>query len=160
VKRIDCSTKTHPNVFAIVDDEDYPSISAHKWSAEKRYAGYYAIRCVSENGKRTMIRMHQQIMGATGVHIDHKDGNGLNNRRSNLRLCTRTENQRNQKSACGTSKYKGVSWYAPTGKWVAGIRFAGKRKYLGYFSDERDAAIAYNKAASELFGEFASLNEI
>lgn len=95
--------------------------------------------------------------------IDHKNGNGLDNRRSNLRFCTNAQNQHNQRkwgSRSGkplSSRYKGVSWHR-RGHWRAKIQAQGKRRYLGQFQSEEAAARAYDRAARELHGEFAVLN--
>lgn len=91
-----------------------------------------------------------------GIDIDHRDGNSLNNRRANLRLATHAQNQHNRKAyATNTSGYKGVSYYRPTGKWVARIELKGKCKGLGYFFTPEAAHAAYIAAAKELHGEFA-----
>lgn len=105
---------------------------------------------------------HREILGFPTGEIDHKNGDGLDNRRENLRVCSRLENNRNQRKSKRplTSKYKGVSWDKKSKKWLAHISIMNKCKYLGVFSDEWEAALAYNKAAEEKFGEFACLNEI
>jgi hypothetical protein len=107
--------------------------------------------------------MHRIILGVTdrNIFVDHKNGNGLDNRRSNLRQCTIAENNRNVvKRIAGTSKYRGVSWHKSEGKWQAQIKHNNKRHHLGNFINEIDAAIAYNNAATELHKDFASLNII
>jgi hypothetical protein len=101
--------------------------------------------------------MHWEMMN--GKYIDHLDGNGLNNQRSNLRFATKSENGMNrQKQENTTSIYKGVSWHKHNRKWVAYITINGKRSHLGYFISEVDAAKVYNQKAIELFCEFANLN--
>ena len=91
--------------------------------------------------------------------VDHKDRNSLNNHLSNLRFCTRKENQQNRsKNKNGTSMYKGVSFHKPLNKWVARIKHNDHQIHLGYFTDEAEAARAYDRKASELFGVFAKLN--
>ena len=103
--------------------------------------------------------MHREIMGASpGQYVDHIDGDGLNNRKSNLRLCNSMENGGNQKSRGGTSKYKGVYFYRPTKKWKAQVRVGGKKTHLGYFNKEEDAAMAHDAAAREAFGEYCCVN--
>ena len=93
------------------------------------------------------------------LFVDHIDHNGLNNRRSNLRLCTTAQNARNVFSYKGsTSKYKGVCWYKEGRKWAAKIKLNNKAYHLGLFEDETEAAIAYDKKARELHGEFGCLN--
>lgn len=92
-----------------------------------------------------------------GMLVDHWDGNGLNNCRKNLRVCTKQQNNMNTKKRSNrSSKYKGVHFRA--GRWLAQIQVAGKKKHLGTFEEEADAALAYNFAATELFGPFARLN--
>ena len=91
--------------------------------------------------------------------MDHKDRNSLNNHISNLRWCTKEENQHNRsKNKNGTSMYKGVSFHKPLNKWRAYIKHNVQRIHLGYFNDEADAGRAYDRKANELFREFANLN--
>jgi hypothetical protein len=107
------------------------------------------------NGHYRVVTMHRLIMNAPdGVDVDHIDGNGLNNQRLNLRLCSRSENNMNSKLRC-TSKsgVKGVSWDAQTKKWRATITLNGKMKNLGRFEDRNDALNARLEAEKELFGE-------
>jgi len=143
-------------LFAVVDAEDYPSLSQYIWFAEGTDKNCYAVR--KENGKS--IKMHRQIMNAPDhLVVDHIDHNGLNNRKENLRVCTFAENCRNlRSSAVKTSKYKGVHWHKRLRKWAAQITFENKKHHLGYFTDELAAAKAYDCKAAELHGEFASLN--
>ncbi len=146
--------------FAIVDDEDYTEISKWKWSAGKTPYTYYAQRGLLREGKWTTMRMHCQILNTKkGEDVDHKDHNGLNNTRGNLRLCTRSQNLSNRtpKKGC-SSKYKGVSWAKKQQKWSAQIGFNKKIKNIGRFGNEIEAARAYDEAANELFGEFACTN--
>jgi len=90
--------------------------------------------------------------------VDHIDGNGLNNTRANLRICTYQQNVCNCKSRGGDSKYKGISWDKRSKKWRAKIRYNSKDKHLGVFEDEIEAAREYDREAAKLFGEFAYLN--
>jgi len=142
--------------FAIVDAQDYEWLSKYKWYALKDKRTYYAAR----SSNRKTLRMHREIMRAPKhLLVDHRDHNGLNNRRSNLRICTLAENIRNRRSNRGsTSKYKGVTWFKARNLFQASITFNGRRIHLGYFKSEIDAAKAYDKKAKELFGEFAYLN--
>jgi len=148
---------------ALVDDSDYEYLNQFKWCAGKAYNRdtYYAIRSKSINGKQTHIRMHRLIMNApNGMDVDHVDGDGLNNQRSNLRICTRSQNLRNQKSRVNSSsKYLGVCWHKRERKWRAGIRINKNTKYLGEFKTELEAAIIYNIAARKYYGEFARPNK-
>lgn len=146
---------------ALVDDADYEWLSQWKWCYSKAndYKGY-AIRSVYVNGKGGRISMHRFIMQADHESVvDHQDGNGLNNTRSNLRICTRQQNAMNmRKQANTTSRYKGV--YLFQGRWVARILVSKKLTYLGTFDDEIEAANAYNTAATEHFGQYAHLNDL
>lgn len=106
-----------------------------------------------------MEKMHRLILGVTNpkIKIDHRDGNGLNNQRHNLREATQAQNLANSRPRSGSSRFKGVTFRSPD-KWIAQISKDGKHTYLGIFRDEFDAATAYNFAAIEMFGEFARLN--
>lgn len=145
---------------ALVDDRDFEAMSHYKWHARKGVRTWYAEgHGHREDGAPTHLSMHRLIMGAPeGMQVDHIDGNGLNNTRENLRLCTRAENQFNRACSGGKSKYKGVSLHRNGKKWRAQIWFADKRVDLGLFIDEEDAARAYDEAARRLFGQFARLN--
>lgn len=144
--------------FAIVDEDDALLLDQWRWYYSK---GGYAVRNARrETKQRRKIWMHRQIMNAPeDMEVDHINGNTLDNRRINLRLCNHVENVRNQHIARGaTSRYKGVSWDSRSGKWQAQIGFNTRVIYLGRFADEADAAAAYDRAARERFGEFAHLN--
>jgi len=104
--------------------------------------------------------MHRFIVGcAEGLQVDHIDGNGLNNLRENLRICSNNQNQYNQRPRTnGSSRFKGVSWHKNEKVWQATIKFNGRQTWLGQFNSEERAAMAYNEAARRMFGEFALLN--
>ena len=142
--------------FAVVDAKDYPVLSQYTWFAEGTDKNYYAVR--KENGKS--IKMHRQITNAPDhLVVDHIDHNGLNNRNSNLRNATFTQNCQNQRRLSHkTSKYKGVYWHKKNKKWAAQITSNKKTYRLGYFTNETEAALTYDKAARKFHGEFASLN--
>lgn len=148
----------------LVDDADYEWLMQWKWTLmDKGQNALYAYRSGPRNGGRgKTIMMHRQVMHAPiGIDIDHRDGNGLHNCRSNLRFCNDRQNQANQRPRLGySSKYKGVSWIKREHRWRVGIKNSGKSIHLGYFDDEIEAALAYNAAALELSGEFARLNVI
>lgn len=140
---------------ALIDDEDLPLVSGRKWNALKRNHTFYAA-CTARAGEVgiTSILMHRLILSATpGQLVDHADGNGLNNQRSNIRLCTTHQNSVNRKPLGKHSQYKGIR-ITPSGTWQAAIG----REHLGTFLDERDAAKAYDDAARARYGEFARLN--
>jgi len=107
-----------------------------------------------------MIAMHREIIRAPeGLLVDHIDGNGLNNRKSNLRLCTHSQNTYNRRPNRNcSSRYKGISFHKMSKKWEVAICCKGKREHLGRFDDEVKAALAYDRKAKQLFGEFAYLN--
>lgn len=143
--------------FAICSEEDFAKLSSNEWFRMKDGNQTYAARSGSKNG--SLIRMHAEVFGAPGP--DHKNGNGLDNRRENLRAATAVQNQMNRgKYAHASSPYKGVTWLRQDKKWWARIKVEGKRLDLGRFPDERSAALAYNEAAIKHFGEFARINDM
>lgn len=148
---------------AIVDDDAFERLSSFTWCAVKAGSSetlFYARRSERIDGKTKNFYMHHEILGF-GKRVDHIDGNALNNQSSNLRECTHSQNMQNRsKKTAGTSKYKGVQWWKTQNMWAVRIAKNGKRFLVGYFTEEIEAAKAYNKAASQLFGEFAKLNEI
>lgn len=152
------------NKIALVDDEDYEYLSQFKWHAwESRKSGkFYATHSTRDpiTHKIDTIRMHRVIMNAPDdKDVDHWDGDGLNNQKSNLRLATGSQNQHNRsKNINNTSGFKGVTYYKNTNKWICRIRLNGKDIHIGYFDDPIMAARAYDQKAIELFGEFAKLN--
>ena len=147
---------------AIVDDCNYDWLSQWKWYALRHRNTYYAVRHSSVNHDET-IWMHRAILGLIindGKKSDHKNGNGLDNRRHNLRVCTNAQNRYNTHAVRGISKHKGVYWHKQCEKWCARTRFMGQNVYIGLYKDEDDAGKAYNAKAIELFGEFACINNI
>ena len=150
---------------AMVDDADYEWLNQWKWYAHKHPKGssFYAIRNCCQNGKWISIKMHRIILGLTDpkVPADHKDGNGLNNQRYNLRGCNRAENNRNvPPKRCGFSQYKGVALIKKTGKWNVRIRHNSKALHIGNYDTAEEAAKAYNEAAIKYHGEFAWTNQM
>lgn len=155
-----------------VDDEDYDDLIKITWHLSRGRMSLYALTNVkNEKGIYKLLGMHRYIMKVsdTSIHVDHKDFDGLNNQKNNLRECNRSQNSMNGRTF-GVSKYLGVS---PTimkrnygnhvyKYWKASIGINRQQKYLGIFpytpEGEIEAALTYDKAAKELFGEFANLN--
>lgn len=143
---------------AIIDAADVPLVGIWNWRALSRNGQAYAVRSCArgDQGRQDLVLMHRVIMGApAGMTVDHRDGNGLNNRRENLRLATHAENAHNQrKRRDNSSGFKGVSWHKDCKRWQAYIAVNGKRKYLGLFGNPADASEAYSRASVDLHGEF------
>ena len=142
--------------FALVDAADYYRLAKFQWYANgPTKTKFYAVRkCDGKN-----VKMHRVVMNAPDhLFVDHIDHNGLNNTRTNLRLCTHAQNIYNQPSRKGTSKFKGISRQRHEKNWTARIHANNKTCHLGTFASEIDAARAYDKKAAELHGEFACLN--
>lgn len=154
MKQFAISNKGEKFVFS-VDDEDVPIVRAYKWRARRFRSGIYIVTGPD------LIRLHQVIMGdppSTKHRIDHKDRDTMNNCKSNLRWSAHQENMANgTKYKNGkSSRFKGVSKSKSNGRWRAK---AGQRP-IGYFHTEQEAAKAYDRAAIELYGEFACTNEM
>lgn len=160
-------------LFAQVDDEDYDYLNQFKWCALKSRNTFYAVRCKfigTVNGKQKNLNfsMHRDVshlIKGDNKQIDHKDRNGLNNQKSNLRVATPSENRANAR-AKGGSKFMGVkinkrtSSIKTTTYYIATITKNGVVKHIGCFKDELMAAKAYNNEAIKIHGEFANLNKI
>lgn len=158
-------------LVALVSPEDFERISAFKWLAQSTGNGrFYACRADSSlavgGKKRAYLLMHRVVLNAPkGPLVDHINGDPLDNRRGNLRLCTPEENMHNMRKprGCKLSRFKGVAFVQYLNRknpWMAFIAASGKRTYLGYFPTEEDAARAYNTAALKLHGSFAHLNVV
>lgn len=148
---------------ALVDDEDYERLVAFKWQAtcNSRKRRWYATCNINlPNGQQTKTRMHRFILNAPkDLQVDHQNGDGLDNRRNNLRLATNSQNQQNRSlSPSSTSGFKGVSFHRGWNLYRARIYLDRKQISLGYFADARSAAIAYDASARKLFGKFAKTN--
>ncbi len=156
------TTKYGPQAI-IIDDEDFEKYAKHTWTlySTKRHSSIYVVATYTKRNNYESVRLHRLIMNAKpGEIVDHMNGNGLDNRKSNLRITNSTGNNQNvrkRKNAL-TSKYKGV--HQVKTKWIAQIQFQKKKINLGMFKTEVEAAEAYNKAALTLFKEFAKLNII
>lgn len=147
-------------LFALVDAADYEVICQHKWFAYKHRHTFYAARHTTraKGHKQHRITMHGAIFGASP---DHKDGNGLNNTRGNLRAATVSQNNANTRLRTNnTSGFKGVTWSKVTRKWQAQIKVNKRHFTLGEFADPQDAARCYDEAALKHYGEFARTNQM
>lgn len=147
--------------FALVDDEDFEWLNQWKWKAQKTKSGNWYANRVQYTPEKKIILMHRIILGLTEKDQwgDHQDHNGLNNQKTNIRKCNRSQNQANRRPLKNrTSKFLGVCRYK--NKWRAGLKYKGRQYHLGDFYIEADAALAYNKAALKFHGEFANLNTI
>lgn len=140
---------------ARVDDGDAGLVAGFRW----RLSGGYAVAWSGCRPNRVVVAMHRLVLSAPPrVEVDHRDRDKLNNRRSNLRLATTRQNHGNVgRQSNNTSGYKGVCW-VPRRGWVANISDHGRLRHLGYHATAEAAARAYDRAALDVFGEFASLN--
>lgn len=145
-------------VVAIVDDENFESLAQWRWHTNTQG---YAVRTKKlPGGKTRKVYMHREIMGnPEGVEVDHRNGNTTDNRRENLRVATKFQNEQNRgKNRNNTSGYKGVGFDKLTNRWTAKIDSGGKTHWLGRFKTAEEASLAYNAAAQRLHGEFANFN--
>lgn len=155
-------SKKHKGLAALVDHADVSLVSEYDWHPvwDRNTKSFYAVTTVKERGRRRPVRMHRLVVAAKNDEfVDHINHDTLDNRRTNLRLCSRSQNQANQRKCEGkTSEYKGVYWNRQCSRWQAQIRFKGESHHLGLFLDEVSAAMAYDHAAQALFGDYARVN--
>lgn len=144
---------------ACVNDRDFKAVSQFKWSATLIGRNWYAVRRLPPlNGKQRRQSLHQFLMPGI-TRVDHRNGNGLDNQRHNLRPATRSQNNQNSRKRRGcSSRFKGVSWHKQAGKWAVRIRMNGKYPSLGLFDYEVEAGRMYDKYAKKLYKDFAKLN--
>lgn len=144
----------------IIDDEDWPRVSALGWYAIQTKKGIWrAVASVPGTRGQRKILLHRFLMNdPKGVQVDHINRNPLDNRKENLRLGSAPENQQNTLARGGASKFKGVSWFSRRGRWRVAFNWRGKTHFVGYFDDEIEAAKAYDVAAYAVAGEWAVLN--
>jgi hypothetical protein len=171
MKNIMKEIKLTQGKVALIDDEDFELVSKYKWHAHNDGHTFYAETKVWNGGVKIKLRMHRLIMNAKEDEvIDHRDRNGLNNQKSNLRSCTHSQNNTNR-VGIGKSSFRGVSIKIRKHKskngtikeysyWLASIQINGKSKSLGYFKTEVEAALRYNEEAIKVHGEFAYLNQV
>jgi len=148
--------RLHKGASTTLDDADYDRAKAFHW--HKTTNGYVAGYVVEQGGRR--VYLHRWLLDAQpGQFVDHIDGNKLNNRRSNLRLVTRSQNQANRRhNRTSRSRYKGVTWHKRRKRWMARIQVRGRRITIGYFNDPLQAAYEYDAFARNYFGEYARIN--
>jgi len=141
---------------ATIDAADVHLVEGFNWRALVTSSAVYAVRTDCSGQKQRKIYLHRVIMGdPESVYVDHRDSDGLNNRRGNLRAATRSQNNHNSRVRTdNTSGIKGVVWHKPRGKWAARIKLNGKNRHLGLFRCPTAAALAYAKASRALHGEF------
>jgi len=145
------------NKYCIIDDIDFDLISKYKWCFNNTG---YAVRGQRRGNKTLIINMHRFIMNCPdNQEVDHINNDKLDNRRENLRICSRSENARNiKKPLHNTSGFKGVSWRSDRKRWRAYLTYNNKYIHLGHFITKKQAMIAYNTMALIYYGEFAKLN--
>ena len=168
MKKIPLSGKNGVGKFALVDDEDYESINKHGWFMSGRgILSQYAVRGewkkINGVAKNQRIYIHRVVMGLGNaredkVFVDHKDGNTLDNRKENLRLCTRAENTRNLNRLRTNNKsgFRGVHFDKKINKWRVLITYNRKKYYFGSFIEKMDAVKRHEIEAKRMFGEFYS----
>ena len=146
--------------YAIVDDDMFDYLNQWKWYYSK-FPNRRTVAAWIKGNYQQPIYMHRQIMSCPpGLIVDHRNHNGLDNQRRNLRICTNAENIQNQRIHKGkkTSKYKGVIWARQKQKWRADIQCLTVRHFIGLYKTEIQATKAYDARAKKLFGEYAYLN--
>lgn len=142
---------------ALVDDEDYEVLSQYRWQARRKEHTWYAQRYHQRCGKKSSQSMHRAILGLIdpSACVDHINGDGLDNRRRNLRVASCAQNNQNSRKQCNNSSgYKGVSYRKSYNKWHAYIYLDNRQINLGHYDDPEFAAMVYDSFAKQLFGEF------
>jgi len=144
----------------VVSSSDYLLVLKRKWQAATAYGTYYAVRTEQRNNVRRRITLHGFLLKPPkGLFVDHINGDGLDNRRSNLRIVTRAQNQQNRRVRYKkTSSYKGISYNKNNGMWTVSITHEGETLICGSFANEIQAAMHYDKFAIRLFKDYACLN--
>lgn len=166
MKQIPLGGNHGQGLFVLVDDEDYDKVKDFSWCVNRSSKDelLYAKRGTMSRKKNvnSTVLMHREIIKAEkGQSVDQINGNGLDNRKVNLRICNQSQNCANSRiSKNNTSGYKGVCFDKKRNKLMAHITFKRKFKFLGYFNTAKKASEAYNLKAKELFGEFAYINSV
>lgn len=157
-------SKKYGDKEVIIDIEDWDKIKKYKWYVrfDQSINNFYVVTNIY-HPKHIQLSIHREIMNIkeSKLQVDHINHNTLDNRKNNLRICSCLENVRNKRIyKINSSGYKGVCWHKRIGKWYTQIEVNKKNIYIGQFDDKIKAALAYNKAAKQYFGEFANLNII
>jgi hypothetical protein len=165
MKKIQIKSKIKGNHVILIDDSDFDLFNQYSWYVSLHCNSWYAVTTVDKNNSpsgKKHIYLHRLLLGfPKNKTVDHKDGNGLNNCRHNIRVASFSQNNANLPIRIdNTSGFKGVSFQKNISKFYAYINKDGKRTPLGYHDHAVDAAKAYNEAAKKYFGEFALLNKI
>lgn len=165
MKKLKLSGKKGKGLYALVDNKDYDFLMQWKWYPHFTRGKIYAIRNIKHKEPTSPSQMHRLLLNLKVNEFmqgDHKDGNGLNNQRHNIRKCTFQNNMKNMKPRKNKygSKYVGVSWQKRIKKWMARITFNSKRIFLGYFEKKIDAGRAVNLANKFYNKEFGYINKI
>lgn len=142
----------------IVDDDDFESVSKYKWYAQRRRNTFYAVRHIKSGDKYINLQLHRFLMNPkTGMCVDHRDCNGLNNQRMNLRVCTHAENTRNLRhKRKNAAKYRGI-YMSSSGKYIAKVRFNYKQYNSRSFPTSDEAITAHREMIRSLHGEFSAV---
>lgn len=144
--------------LVLFDEADQHLIDQYRWSVMRRSHTNYVRGYIRGSRAAGYVQMHRILLDLPVSDVDHVNGNGLDNRRVNLRTATRGQNNANRSSRVGQSGYRGVVWHRQNRRWVAQISVDNKTQYLGSFDDPWDAAQAYNARATELWDDFVLLN--
>ena len=144
----------------LIDPEDWEVVRGYRWYARRSASGYYAAaQRPGQTSGAPKLLMHVLLTGGDSeLHVDHAEHGTLDNRRSFIRRATNSQNQANTGSRGGKSRFKNVNWNARHGKWAAKFMHQRRALFLGYFDDEEQAAVAVDRAAMDVRGEFARLN--
>lgn len=145
---------------ALIDEADHPLVMSYRWNVHESglsaYAMAYRVGSGAAGRPSQNVTMHQLLTG--WPMTDHVNHDGLDNRRVNLRPATKVLNAANSRPRGGTSKYRGVCWYARRSKWMVRIKINGRPRFLGYFADEEEAARRFDAVARAEWGVYACLN--
>lgn len=141
--------------YAIIDGENINKVSEHKWCLDKHG---YAVSAWREKGKTINKKLHHFVLNVKNIEIDHINRDKLDNRKANLRIVTRSQNNMNSNKPRRANPYRGVHWDKSKNKWMAQIKFDGQHIFIGRFIDPLEAHNIYKQFAEQLFGEFYAYN--